>query len=363
MELINATRMCAGYTLGVEPSGRELLVIAVKGTFSIPRSGEPVRLLEQQVPLVMADIFSGEPGHSAPLFEVDFAPRKAACDVLLVGNAHAQTGRAATLVDVGLQVGPLRKDIRVIGDRVWRNGMGGLQPSAPRPFARLPLSYDCAFGGTDPATVGAELRNAYRANPVGRGFGHASSTASLSGTPLPNTESATDPVTRPDGAYRPMAYGPVGRGWQQRACYAGTYDAEWLSDFYPFLPRDFDERYYQAAPLDQQIPIPGAPVPVTLTNLTADGMRRFLIPCFDAPVQVFPRRGGCESHAARLDTIVLEPELERFTLTWRVTRSLSRNLFEVAQALIGRKGRHWWQAREELVLPGSNSALALQVEV
>jgi hypothetical protein len=36
MELVNSTRMVAGYTMGLEPSGRELLVVAVKGTFQIP---------------------------------------------------------------------------------------------------------------------------------------------------------------------------------------------------------------------------------------------------------------------------------------------------------------------------------------
>ena len=44
MELINATRMLAGYTMGMEPSGRELLVVVIKGTFVLPKPGEAVRL-------------------------------------------------------------------------------------------------------------------------------------------------------------------------------------------------------------------------------------------------------------------------------------------------------------------------------
>ena len=36
MELLNATRMQAAYTMGTEPSAREHLVVAVKGTFAIP---------------------------------------------------------------------------------------------------------------------------------------------------------------------------------------------------------------------------------------------------------------------------------------------------------------------------------------
>ena len=59
MELTNPTDMLAGYTLGVEPSGRELLVVVVKGTFSLPRPGEEPVLLEEQQPLVTADTFTG----------------------------------------------------------------------------------------------------------------------------------------------------------------------------------------------------------------------------------------------------------------------------------------------------------------
>jgi hypothetical protein len=86
MELLNTTGMPAGYTLGMQPDGRELLVVAVKGTFVIPQNGkEPIRAAEQ-VPLFEADIFTGEPGFSAPLYESDYAPHKPRCDVLLSGH-------------------------------------------------------------------------------------------------------------------------------------------------------------------------------------------------------------------------------------------------------------------------------------
>ena len=73
MELINATRMVAGYNMGLEPSGRELLVVVIKGTFVLPKPGEQVRLHNEQLPLIMADTFTGEPGFSAPVHEIDFA--------------------------------------------------------------------------------------------------------------------------------------------------------------------------------------------------------------------------------------------------------------------------------------------------
>ena len=99
MELINATRMTAGYNMGLEPSGRELLVVVIKGTFRIPQAGDaaaPFSLHEEQLPLVMADTFTGAPGLSAPVCEVDFVPRKPRCDILLNGSAYAPPGRLAT---------------------------------------------------------------------------------------------------------------------------------------------------------------------------------------------------------------------------------------------------------------------------
>ena len=131
MELINATRMFAGYTMGVEPSGRESLVVVIKGTFVLPRPGETVRLHDEQVPLLMADTFIGAPGFSAPLHEADFAPRKNRCDVLLAGSAYAPGGRPVTRTHVGLHVGPMRKSFDVVGDRVWEASLGAVRASLP----------------------------------------------------------------------------------------------------------------------------------------------------------------------------------------------------------------------------------------
>ena len=56
MDLLNATRMPAAYTMGTASDGRERWVVVVKGTFTLPcRLGETARLAEQQEPLVMAD--------------------------------------------------------------------------------------------------------------------------------------------------------------------------------------------------------------------------------------------------------------------------------------------------------------------
>jgi hypothetical protein len=357
MELINATRMTVGINMGLEPSGRESLVVVIKGTFRFPQAGEPhthFALHDEQLPLVMADTFTGEPGLSAPIYEVDFAPRKPRCDILLLGQAHAPHGRPATRVDVGVQVGRWHKRFTAVGPRHWDCGLATLRASSPEPFVTQPISYDVAFGGVDAAHDDPAQHAAFMANPAGRGFHKHLRKEWVDGKPLPLTEEAGQSVSDPQGRYRPMSFGPVGRGWEPRHQLAGTYDDEWREKHFPFLPPDFDEQYYQAAPLDQQVPLDAfsqGPTDVVLSNLTPQGVTRFAIPHLVAPVHVFPKRGTREDCTATLDTIVIEPDQERFTMTWRASRPLKKNMHEIAQVLIGKKGRDWWQQRERVPFP------------
>lgn len=351
MELINATRMTAGYTIGLEPSGRELLVVVIKGTFVLPKPGEAVRLHDVQLPLVDADTFTGEPGLSAPLYEIDFAPRKHRCDVLLVGSAYAPGGRPTTRTQVSLTVGSVNKRCDVVGPRVWQAGVTGIRASDPEAFTRLPVSYDVAFGGVDTESEDPAEHDAFLLNPAGRGYRKQLKNAWVDGKPLPLTEEPGHSVSWPADAYQPMAFGPIGRGWPQRAAHAGTYDQIWLDEVFPFLPQDFDERYYQAAPLDQQLAIPAGPLDVSLLNFTPDGSRQFTLPYFEAPVHVFPKKGEREDFIARLDTIVFEPDLERLSMTWRVTRPILRSIHEVDQVLVGKKGKEWWQKSAPIPFP------------
>lgn len=64
MDLLNATGMQAGYTLGVEPSGREHLVVAVKGTFAFPEVPEARRLQltwRSSLPLMRSTVSESSP--------------------------------------------------------------------------------------------------------------------------------------------------------------------------------------------------------------------------------------------------------------------------------------------------------------
>lgn len=346
MELLNATKMIAGYTMGMKPDGRELLVVAIKGTFTLPRLDEPAQLAAEQVKLVEADAFTGEPGKSAPLYETDYAPFKPRCDVVLNGSAYAPGGKPTKRVEVALQVGPINKRFDVVGNRRWDKTLMVLAPTSYEPFTVMPISYDRAYGGTDNTHPNEKKHGAYFLNPIGVGFHTNTDGDIVNGKALPNTEAPGERVSNHNGKYRPMAFGPVGRGWKPRMDYAGTYDDAWLEHTFPFLPADFKDDYYQCAPADQQMPYPKGGEEIILANLTPHGFARFRLPTLEMPIEFSMANYERNHTAGVIDTIVIEPDLNRFTMTWRAALPLKRNMFEVAQVVVGKMPRAWYRARE-----------------
>lgn len=347
MELLNASKLVAAYTQGMDPDGRESLVVVAKGTFNLPLDGRAATLAETQQPLLMADTFLGEPGLSAPLQEMDFAPIKPFCDVLVRGKAYAPGARPVTQLAAGIRVGRVSKAFSVLGPRQWQPGLLGVSPGLPQPFTEQEISYAQAFGGTHPMADEPELRHCYLENPVGLGwYPSAIATAEIVGMPLPNTEELGKPVDSPNGDYKPMALGPIGRSWPLRVGFAGTYDEAWLADCFPFLPADFDNRYFQAAPVDQQTDYLRGGEEVLLLNLTPQERAGFRIPEMDVPVTFFLKKGGHETVQAVIDTLLIDTDMQHVEITWRTSRPLKRNMFEIAQVLVGTMSTGWWRARE-----------------
>lgn len=347
MELLNATRMVAAYNQGLDADGREYLVVIVKGTFDLPLDGSVARLREAQQPLLMSDTFAGDPGLSAPLREFDFAPFKPHCDVLVNGSAHAPGGRPISQLTVGIRVGRMSKAFRVVGPRQWQPGALGTGAGSPQPFVRQDISYASAFGGSHsaPGSPGQLLCNPR--NPAGRGwYPRSLGSGTIVGMPMPCTEKLGQPIDTPHGDFEPMALGPLGKHWQARVSFAGTYDQAWQDEQFPFLPKDFDERYFQAAPADQQTDHLKGGEDVLLLGLTPTERAGFRVPSVRMPVTYFLSKGGHETIEAVIDTLLVDTDAGHVEITWRTRRPLKRNMFEIAQVLVGEKSRAWWRARE-----------------
>jgi len=347
MDFVNKTGVQAGWTMGFDRDGRELVIVAVKATFSIPDNerSEPV-LAAEQVPLTESDIFTGEPGLSAPIYESDYAHRKPKCDVLLNGSAYAPKGKRTERVTVSLRVGTMEKSFDVVGNRVWKRGILLVDSTYPEPFTVMPISYDNAFGGVDRSQEDPLKYRWYPTNHAGVGYHEYLDAELVDGKPLPNTEETGRRVIDPRDKCKPMAFGSIGRAWQPRPKYAGTYDQKWLDEQAPFWPADFDYSYFQAAPDDQQMPYPKGGEEVVLTNLTPQGVTRFRLPRMDMPVVMVPARGREFEAETVVDTVLIEPDQQRFTLTWRATVPMRRCIFDIVQTIVGEDLRGILRARK-----------------
>ena len=348
MRILNQTGFPAEFTMGMDVAGREYLSLVVKGTYAFPEGErDPPPKAEVQRPLVKADEFTGEPGYSATLWETDFAFRKAMCDVVAQGAAYAPEGRPAERVRVGLRVGDWVKQFDVVGHREWRVLGPAVTATRPLPFQRMPFTYDTAFGGVDRLDPDDELPAVYEDNPHGRGFATVKNQSRLQSLALPNTEEVGQGILSPYGRYRPMALGPISRAAPERRRYAGTYDQNWIDNVFPFLPKDFDERYYQMAPADQQIPFPAPGTPVVVVGMTPRGRETFRLPDTRLPLTVFRGREAAWEGAALPDTLAFDTEAREFMLTWRIWTPMKRIITEFTEAWIGPPTEAMLRARRE----------------
>ena len=343
MDFVNETGMAAGWTLGFERDGRELLVIVVKGTYTLPSDGRSPTLAETQSELTKADEFLGEPGLSATLRETDYSPRKLKCDVLLNGSAYSPDRHPAKAVEVVLRVDSMRKSFYVFGERRWRDFF--LPPSGPEPFLRTAFSYGTAYGGSDCNQDQPDKVRTYADNPVGIGYHPIRRPSTLTHELLPNTSDNKFPIADIKGRFRPMALGPIGRNVPPRYKFAGTYDKKWLEEEAPIWPADFSYEYFQCAPKEQQLPFLTGGEQVELVNLTPSGYLSFELPTRKIPVTCIPYRHADVTTECVCDTLFFEPDLGIFSMTWRASIPLRRNLFELKQVIAGELPLSWRSKR------------------
>lgn len=322
LELRNETAFPAAILPGLDKECRDTLTVVVKGTFAVTRAGG-VTPADAQLELQRGDAFFGEPGASSVKHEDECSPEKRGTDVVLIGSAWAAAGgKKAASVDVSLRVGRLSKVARVFGDRVWYRTPTGVAASEPVPFSRMPLVWERAFGGKDAADPnGGDPRN-----PIGVGF---TSATDADGVRLPNVEDPEALVQSPADRPAPSGFGWIGRHWQPRARFAGTYDDAWRTNRAPLLPLDFDDRFHNGAStgLVSTKHLEGGE-PVVVTNASESGELRCQVPG-SAPELAISMRGEVTEPRAVLDTLVVLPDERRLVVVWRATVPCPRALVHV----------------------------------
>lgn len=241
---------------GYDKECREVITNIVKGTFSI-HGNRALKIADEQAPIVAADEFWGDPGSSPVRHESDLAVYKPFTDLVLIGYARDYRGRKIAASEVTFGGGSRKKTAAI---------------SCSEATERIPLYLLESFGQK------TEIPDRKR---PGNGFG-----------------------------FFPRQYEP-------RCRFAGTYDDRWKAERAPFLPADFDYRYFQAAypelvtsdhfrgreRIFAENVSPSGPVSVDLPGITP-----VVKTVFDRAVRTAP---------TVLDTVLLEPEEARLSLVWR----------------------------------------------
>jgi len=324
MRLINSTAIPATVsTAELEGSPRRLGLLTAKATFAFDSNGRVELDTQSPLPLFAQD-------EKTPLGDLpsDLQPRAdAAFEVILLGHAWAPAGRPVAALTVGLSVGQTRREMLVFGDRFWSAQRRAIVPA--QPFAKMPLDYRRAFGGTVPVHLDREsvFDLADPLNRHGKGFDAERMARDMgawlsapSGFPklpagymraLPNLEDRAAPITRWEDVPPPLCWATV------------PVDVPlWTDRISKKLAAAPEERMpkvvgYRAHP-DWVIPAPATAPRLRLENLVEGRpVLELQMPDF-GPLADYSVNHRLGSRPLLPHTMVLLPDQGRLTITYRL---------------------------------------------
>lgn len=281
--------------------GREVFAVAIKASFRLS-DGAPH---PEPLPVHASDVRCPS---GAVRYPADLVPDKRGTDIVCNGAVHAPGGEPVRSCVAELRIGEVRARVRAFGRRRWERAKGGTwQISEPEPFRSVPLGMESAYGGRGD-----------RRNPLGRGFGEGDP----EGRELPHLEheAEAERIASPQDRPAPAGFAAVPPQWEPRRSYAGTFGQAWERERAPLLPEDMDARFWNAAQLVSARPLVGGE-PIELVNLTSSGPMEARLPRVAVRVRIDDR----EVRPA-LDLVVLEPDADRVTLTFRVSADVTGRL-------------------------------------
>ncbi|PQV48781.1 DUF2169 domain-containing protein [Paraburkholderia sp. BL21I4N1] len=178
-------------------------------------------------------------------YTLDAALPKSHAEFLVSANAYGKycdrghRGDRANACQVSIRFAGAEKRLRVSGERNWT----GDTATPAKPFESLRIDWPHAYGGAG-----------YADNPVGKGFSSAIGDDHDTPAPLPNIEYAANTLMQRGQHAAPAAFTPIAPSWPQRSALFGQLDEVWHDQDRPGFPRTMDRRYFNVAPLDQQLP-------------------------------------------------------------------------------------------------------------
>lgn len=317
-------------------ANEDTVLVVVAGRFALPAPADVPHLGELQIhpeqrPVPLYDVYMGQPGKSSLYWEGQASCARPGTDIYLQGHAEAPRGEPVTELGVSIRVGGMERRARVFGDRVWRRGARGIQPSAPIAFVRMPLCYERCLGGWMSQAIRHDAAAIDR-NPVGRGL--YASAAEAEGQPLPNLEDPQALIRSIEDRPLPQGFGPLSRGWMPRRRFAGRFDPHWQAEQAPLWPADTDPMFFSAAsPGMLCVPHLGGGEKVSLLGFHHAGPRHFRLPSYT----LFSKlrfSGYTDRQLLRLEAIMFELDDSSLTMIWRANLPIRQSLLSLRACVV-----------------------------
>lgn len=277
MEFINHTPFPAIGWANLDKNNNYFITIVnrVKYLFdSVDNQGEwSLKLDQDQGDIFFKDVFYDEEDihNSSVRFESDLVPYKEYGDLII--NAYAHSSVPLTEWRCGVKVLRstqeqaanekilIEKWLRVQGERYIQDDVIGYSFTKPKKSTKVALRYENANGGhvvnpnfdkdTDPKEKKFLLYSLY--NPVGVGVAHKALFIEDMAYRAPQIESMSESLSKPNMQNHAQGFGFIARTWHPRASYVGSFEQEQIEKKEPCFPKNFDEKYYNAAHPDLQL--------------------------------------------------------------------------------------------------------------
>lgn len=313
--IINNTPFAAGKTLTKDArTGDDIYIIAVKATFDIETNGL-LSVSKEQADVLKSPVYFGDECASSVEYPPDLSIQKERVDLIINASAHTPDHEPVCELTATVLLNDWGKELKVTGDRYWKNDFGRMGRSTPESFVKIPIVYENAFGGVDRSDdkIPVTERITFGENPVGTGF--AVKSKYLEGMRLPNIEPASHKTQKNPKKNQSIGFGAIDGHWASRADFSGTCDENWNTQRYPLYPLDFNPLFYQWAPQDQQFDTINSNDTVSFYHLSEEEELHIKVP----EVEIFFntwKNAKTLHHEAKLQTLLADLNKRKLMLTW-----------------------------------------------
>lgn len=269
--------------------GQLRVTAIVKATFTLVHQAN--MKVAPADPIITGDVYHHDNPTRSVRLTSDLAPHLPRGEVILTGHAHAPSDRRTSSVTVGLAVFDryeqlFAKHLEVRGD---------VGPDGVKPFRKMPLVYERAFGGPG-----------WEDNPLGTGTGGAKLE--------PNILYIGEPR-------RSAGFGPLPSAWPTRKKLLSPDARKAVERPVAEIPEGCDWTYFHAAPPDQRCAyLTGSEWVVLEGMILGEPRMRSRLPAAQGRARVFwagDGDGDGEPLELTADTLRIDADRGTCSVTWR----------------------------------------------